>query len=85
MCVMSKRPTPSRTTACSASTPSYWTGISNTAAGARFVDFHGWEMPGQYEGILAETRRGPGHGGRFDLCHLGRLVIIGLDREALTR
>jgi len=52
--------------------------------GARFVDFHGWEMPVQYEGILAETRRVRAHGGLFDLCHMGRLVITGPDREPLV-
>jgi len=52
--------------------------------GARFVDFHGWEMPVQYEGILAETRRVREHGGLFDLCHMGRLEITGPDREALV-
>ena len=52
--------------------------------GARFVDFHGWEMPVQYEGILAETRRVRTYGGLFDLCHMGRLEITGPDREALV-
>lgn len=52
--------------------------------GARFVDFHGWEMPVQYEGILEETRRVRNHVGLFDLCHMGRLVIEGPDREALV-
>lgn len=57
---------------------------AHAEAGARFVDFHGWEMPVQYEGILDETRRVRGHGGLFDLCHMGRLVITGPDREALV-
>ncbi|MDJ0522509.1 MAG: glycine cleavage system aminomethyltransferase GcvT, partial [Planctomycetota bacterium] len=52
--------------------------------GARFVDFHGWDMPVQYEGILDETRRVRAHGGLFDLCHMGRLVVTGPDREALV-
>ncbi len=53
-------------------------------AGARLVDFHGWEMPVQYKGILEETRLVRAHGGLFDLCHMGRLVITGPDREALV-
>ena len=57
---------------------------ANQAAGARFVDFHGWEMPVQYEGILAEVRRVRAHGGLFDLCHMGRLVVTGPQREALV-
>ena len=52
--------------------------------GARFVDFHGWEMPVQYEGILAEVEAVRTKGGLFDLCHMGRLVISGPDREALV-
>lgn len=61
-------------------TPLY---AAHAEAGARFVDFHGWDMPVQYEGILDETRRVRSHGGLFDLCHMGRLVITGPDREAL--
>ncbi len=56
---------------------------AHAASGSRFVDFHGWEMPVQYEGILAEARRVRAHVGLFDLCHMGRLVISGPDREAL--
>ena len=57
---------------------------AHAEAGARFVDFHGWEMPVQYEGILDETRRVRAHGGLFDLCHMGRLVVTGPEREALV-
>lgn len=56
---------------------------ANVAAGARMVDFHGWEMPVQYEGIIAEVHRVRKEGGLFDLCHMGRLVLRGPDREAL--
>jgi len=48
------------------------------AAGARMVDFGGWDMPVQYpEGIIAEhlaTRRGAG---LFDVSHMGRFVFRG--------
>ena len=57
---------------------------ANAASNARFVDFHGWEMPVQYAGILDETRRVRTSGGLFDLCHMGRLEIRGPDREALV-
>ena len=53
-------------------------------AGARMVDFHGWNMPVQYEGILGEVKRVRSQGGLFDLCHMGRLEITGPDREALV-
>jgi aminomethyltransferase len=57
---------------------------AHVADNARIIDFHGWLMPVQYEGILDETRRVRAHGGLFDLCHMGRLVITGPDREALV-
>jgi aminomethyltransferase len=57
---------------------------AHVAAGARMVDFHGWEMPVQYVGILDEARRVRTQGGLFDLCHMGRLVVTGPEREALV-
>lgn len=46
-------------------------------AGARLVDFAGWEMPVRYRGIQAEhlgTRSGAG---LFDVSHMGRLYLSG--------
>ncbi len=57
---------------------------AHVAAGARMVDFHGWNMPVQYAGILDETRRVRSQVGLFDLCHMGRLEIRGPDRERLV-
>jgi aminomethyltransferase len=57
---------------------------AHVEAGARLVDFHGWEMPVQYAGILEETRLVRSHAGIFDLCHMGRLIVTGPDREALV-
>lgn len=58
---------------------------AHVEAGARLVDFHGWEMPVQYQGgILDEVKRVRNEGGLFDLCHMGRLVLRGPDREALV-
>ncbi len=51
---------------------------------ARMVDFHGWNMPVQYTGILAEAECVRTKVGLFDLCHMGRLEIRGADREALV-
>jgi aminomethyltransferase len=53
-------------------------------AGARLVDFHGWEMPVQYRGIVEETHLVRRHAGLFDLGHMGRLLVTGPDREALV-
>ncbi len=57
---------------------------NHVARGARMVDFHGWEMPVQYRGILDETRCVRTRSGLFDLCHMGRLEVRGPDREALV-
>jgi len=57
---------------------------AHVEAHARLVDFHGWEMPVQYVGILEEIRLVRQHAGVFDLCHMGRLVVTGPDREALV-
>ena len=46
-------------------------------AGAKIVEFGGWDMPLQYEGILQEhlaTRKGAG---LFDVSHMGRFFISG--------
>jgi aminomethyltransferase len=40
--------------------------------GGRFVDFGGWEMPVQYQSVLAEHRAVRHDVGWFDVSHLGR-------------
>ena len=40
--------------------------------GARFVDFGGWEMPLQYQSVLAEHGAVRAAAGWFDVSHLGR-------------
>lgn len=45
--------------------------------GARFVDFGGWEMPVQYESVLAEHRSVRESAGFFDVTHLGRFELTG--------
>lgn len=45
--------------------------------GARFVDFAGWEMPVQYEGVLAEHQTVREGVGVFDVSHLGRFQVEG--------
>ncbi len=47
------------------------------ALGARLTDFSGWEMPLQYEGVVAEHRAVRSHVGLFDVSHLGKLVLEG--------
>ncbi len=47
------------------------------AAGARMVDFHGWLMPIQYEGIVPEHLHTRAAVGVFDVSHMGRFVFRG--------
>src|SRR4051812_20450521 len=51
------------------------------ARGGRMVPFAGYQMPVQYEGIIAEhlwTRRSAG---LFDVSHMGQLLIAGPEAE----
>ncbi|MDQ4043635.1 MAG: glycine cleavage system aminomethyltransferase GcvT, partial [Actinomycetota bacterium] len=43
------------------------------ALGARLVDFAGWEMPVQYEGIKAEHEAVRTRAGLFDVSHMGEV------------
>jgi aminomethyltransferase len=51
----------------------------HAAAGARLVEFGGWEMPVQYHGIIAEHTIVRTAVGLFDLSHMGRLRFRGPD------
>jgi aminomethyltransferase len=46
-------------------------------AGARLVPFSGWEMPVQYEGVLAEHRAVRTDAGVFDVSHMGEIEVEG--------
>ena len=46
-------------------------------AGAKLVDFAGWEMPVQYEGIRDEHLRVRGACGVFDVSHMGEIATEG--------
>lgn len=45
--------------------------------GAKIVDFAGWEMPLQYQGILQEHQTVRNNAGLFDVSHMGRIAIEG--------
>jgi aminomethyltransferase len=45
--------------------------------GGRIVDFHGWELPVQYEGILKEHQTVRGAVGLFDVSHMGQIWCTG--------
>ena len=46
-------------------------------SGARMVDFGGWDMPVQYNGILDEHKAVRTSVGIFDVSHMGEIVIRG--------
>ena len=50
--------------------------------GARMVPFAGYEMPVQYEGIMAEHLWTRENAGLFDVSHMGQLLIHGQDVDA---
>jgi aminomethyltransferase len=50
--------------------------------GAKIVDFHGWEMPLQYSGIMDEHVNVRTNVGLFDVSHMGRFEIKGQDSLA---
>ena len=47
------------------------------AKGARMVPFAGYEMPVQYEGIMAEHLWTRENAGLFDVSHMGQLLVHG--------
>lgn len=47
------------------------------ARGARMVEFAGYWMPIQYEGIVAEHLWTRAHAGLFDVSHMGQLMVTG--------
>jgi aminomethyltransferase len=52
------------------------------ARGARMVPFAGYEMPIQYDGIVAEHNWTRESAGLFDVSHMGQLLLSGPDLDA---
>ena len=52
------------------------------ARGGRMVDFAGYWMPVQFEGIIAEHLWTRESAGFFDVSHMGQLYVSGQDAEA---
>lgn len=50
---------------------------AHVQAGAKLVDFAGWEMPVQYTGVIDEHRAVRTAAGLFDCSHMGEFVIAG--------
>src|SRR3712207_4519618 len=49
----------------------------HVALGARMVPFVGWEMPVQYDGVIAEHRAVRTDCGAFDVSHMGEFEVEG--------
>ena len=52
------------------------------ARGGRMVEFAGYHMPVQYEGIIAEHLWTRAHAGLFDVSHMGQLELSGEEVDA---
>ena len=52
---------------------------------AKMVDFHGWEMPLQYSGIIDEHKNVRENVGLFDVSHMGRFKITGDAESQIQR
>lgn len=53
------------------------------ALGAKMISFAGWEMPIHYQGVLAEHQVVRQSVGLFDVSHMGRIHVSGVDAERL--
>ncbi len=51
----------------------------HVSLGGKIVDFAGWELPVQYEGIVAEHLNTRQNAGLFDVSHMGELLVSGSD------
>jgi aminomethyltransferase len=50
---------------------------SHKRLGGRIVDFHGWELPVQYESIMKEHDAVRNRCGLFDVSHMGQVFVTG--------
>lgn len=51
----------------------------------KIVDFHGWELPVQYESIMKEHAAVRGFCGLFDVSHMGQVFVTGPDALAFLQ
>ena len=55
-------------------TPLY---AAHRRAGAKMVEFAGWDMPVQYQGVIQEHLAVRGQAGLFDVSHMGEIEVRG--------
>jgi aminomethyltransferase len=58
---------------------------SHVAAGAKLVEFAGWEMPVQYAGVREEHMAVRENVGVFDVSHMGEIETSGPEAQALLQ
>src|ERR1700682_5096469 len=58
---------------------------AHVAAGAKIVEFAGWEMPVQYEGVREEHIAVRKSCGIFDVSHMGEIETSGPQAQALLQ
>lgn len=58
---------------------------SHKRLGGRIVDFHGWELPVQYESIIKEHEAVRHRCGLFDVSHMGQVFAAGRDALAFLQ
>ncbi|MBQ3389279.1 MAG: glycine cleavage system aminomethyltransferase GcvT [Thermoguttaceae bacterium] len=55
------------------------------AAGGKMIDFGGWALPVQYEGILKEHKRVRENAGLFDVSHMGEILVKGEEARGFVQ
>ncbi len=50
-------------------------------SGGKVIDFGGWALPVQFQGILDEHQAVREKAGLFDVSHMGELIVFGKDAE----
>src|SRR5690625_551255 len=48
----------------------------------KLIEFFGWELPVQFAGIMREHRSTRSEAGLFDVSHMGKIVVSGLESVA---
>lgn len=47
----------------------------------KMIDFNGWELPVQYEGIIKEHHMVREKAGLFDVSHMGKIAVMGVQAQ----
>ena len=58
---------------------------SHKRLGGKIVDFHGWELPVQYESVMKEHEATRHRCGLFDVSHMGQVFVTGSDSLAFLQ